>query len=289
VVEWLMMTSTAEKAATFRSLHVKGSPLLLPNAWDVASARVVEAAGAAAVATTSAGVAWSLGAADGDRLDRDRLTDLVARIVAAVDVPVSVDIETGYADDPGGVAETVRSMVEAGAVGVNLEDGWHGGREPLRSVTAQCERLAAARGAADTGGPAFFLNARTDVYMGGVADPAARLAEALDRATAYLAAGADGIFVPGVVDFEVVAKLAGELTAPLNVLGGPHASSVAELARAGVARISLGPFVAEAAYAVAKRVTEELLGSGGYASLAGALSYGELNGLLAGGPAEAAR
>jgi 2-methylisocitrate lyase-like PEP mutase family enzyme len=268
------MTTSPGHARLFRSLHDGPSVLALPNAWDVASARLVEDAGAAAVATTSAGVAWSLGAPDGDRLDRDRAVDLVARVVAAVDIPVSADIEGGFADDAYGVADTIRAVLAAGAVGVNLEDADHRGAGALLPAAEQVERIAAAREAAGDG---LFLNARIDTYLRAVPDP---LPETLTRAAAYLAAGADGIFVPGVTDPGTVAALVRGIAAPVNVLAGPGAPPVPQLARLGVARVSLGSSVAEAAYAVVERAARELLAEGTYAALAGAKDYAALNALL---------
>jgi 2-methylisocitrate lyase-like PEP mutase family enzyme len=268
------MTISENLSARFRSLHDGTSVLALPNAWDVASARLVEDAGAAAVATTSAGVAWSLGAPDGDRLGRGGAVDLVARIVAAVDIPVSADIEGGFADDPEGVAQTIRAVRDAGAVGVNIEDADHRGTGVLLPAAEQVERLAAAREAA---GDAVFINARVDTYLRGLPDP---LTETLARAAEYLAAGADGIFVPGVTDADTVAALVRGIAAPLNVLAGPGAPPVSELARLGVIRVSLGSSVAEAAYAVAARAARELLAEGTYTSLSGALDYATLNALL---------
>lgn len=168
-----------DEALLFRSLHDADAVLVLPNAWDVASARLVEDAGTAAVATTSAGVAWSLGAADGDQLARDRALDLIARVVPAVDPPVTADIESGYASSPAGVAETIQGVLGAGAVGVNLEDAHHSGRSPLRAVTEQSERIAAARQAADAASVPLFINARVDTYLRQVGDPATRLRETL--------------------------------------------------------------------------------------------------------------
>jgi 2-methylisocitrate lyase-like PEP mutase family enzyme len=271
--------SSTDRARLFRALHTSGRPLVLPNAWDVASARVVEDAGAAAIATTSAGVSWSLGTADGDQLGRDLALDLVARVAAAVRVPVTADIEGGYADDPGGVAATVLDVVAAGAVGVNLEDADRSGGVPLRAVGKQAERIAAARQAADPA--ALFINARIDTYLA-VGDPADRLHETLNRAEAYVAAGADGIFVPGVTDPVLVSALVEGVGAPLNVLAGPGARTVAELAGLGVARVSLGSSIAEAAYAVVRRGAREVLATGTYGTLAEAIDYGELNDLLCG-------
>ncbi|MFJ8028053.1 isocitrate lyase/phosphoenolpyruvate mutase family protein [Streptomyces sp. NPDC096311] len=281
---------THETALAFRALHIPGRPLILPNAWDTTSARLVEEAGSAAVATTSAGLAWDLGTADGDRLDRDRALGAVARIAAAVRVPVSADIESGYAKDAAGVGDTIRAVLAAGAVGVNIEDALYdgegddgagvgdGGRGPLRPVAEQAERIAAARAAADAAGVPLFINARIDTVLrraGGVE-------ETLERAAAFLAAGADGIFVPGAVDPGTVKSLVAGVEGPLNVLVGPGAPSVAELAALGVARISTGSSIAEAAHAVVRRAARELLGAGTYDSLTGGLDYAELNTLLGG-------
>ena len=240
---------------------------MLANAWDAASARVAEAAGAPVVATTSAGVAWSLGARDGDALDRDAAVAAVRRVVAAVSVPVTADIESGFGDDPAGVAETIRGVVAAGAAGVNLEDS-------IRPVAEAAARLAAARAAAPHDD--LFINARIDTYLRGSGD----FAETVARAEAYLEAGADGIFVPGAIDPEVVGALVAKIPAPLNVLVWPGAPTVGELADLGVARVSLGSGVAEAAYAVMRRATQEVLASGTYGEIANAIAYGELNGLL---------
>uniref|UniRef100_A0AAU2JSP5 Isocitrate lyase/phosphoenolpyruvate mutase family protein n=1 Tax=Streptomyces sp. NBC_00049 TaxID=2903617 RepID=A0AAU2JSP5_9ACTN len=265
----------AAKATAFAGLHTPAAPLALANAWDVASARIVEAAGAPAVATTSAGVAWSLGAPDGDSLARDRALDLIARVAAAVSVPVTADIEGGFGADAAAVGETVTGVLAAGAVGINIEDG---GRTPAEHA----ERLAAARAAADAAGVPLYVNARIDTYLRGLGDPATRLDETLDRAAAYLRAGASGIFVPGVLDPAVVTELAKGIDAPLNILLGPGAPTVAAFGALGVSRVSLGSWVAEAAYAVVRRAAEELIAGGTYGSLADSLPYGELNDLIKG-------
>lgn len=269
-----------DKAQHFRNLHTNGNILVLPNAWDVASARIVEEAGAKAVATTSAGVAWSLGAPDGDQLDRDRALDLIARIANAVSVPVTADIESGYARDAKGVAETIEGVITAGAVGVNIEDSILSGGPALRPVEEQAERLSAARQAADATGVPLYINARVDAYLLEIGEPGGRLQETLDRAQAYVAAGADGVFVPGVTDLDIVESLARSITKPLNILAGPGAPAIAELARRGVARVSVGSKIASVAYAVARRAAEEVLTAGTYDSLAGGLDYDELNRLL---------
>ena len=252
----------------------------MPNPWDVGSARLLESLGFRALATTSAGLAWSLGAADGDRIDRDTALAAVARIAAVVDLPLSADVESGFGADAAGVADTVRGVLDAGAVGINLEDStWDRspGAAPLRPVAEAAERVAAARAAADERGVPLYLNARTDVYLQLREEPAAMLEQALERAAAYVAAGASGVFVPGVTDLETVAALTKGIDAPVNILAGPGAPTVAELASTGVARVSLGSDVAVAAYTLMDRATRELLAAGTYGAVEGGLSYRELN------------
>jgi 2-methylisocitrate lyase-like PEP mutase family enzyme len=256
----------------FRALH-SGTVLVLPNAWDVASARLIEHAGARAVATTSAGVAWSLGAPDGDKLSRDHAVDLVARIVSGAGVPVTADIESGFGATAAEVGHTVRAIADAGAAGINIEDGAYPG---LRPLAEQTERIAAARAAAP-----LFVNARIDSYLFGVGDADTRLADTVARAVAYADAGADGVFVPGVVDPDTVGELAARIPVPLNVMVWPGAPSVAELAKLGVARVSAGSGIAQAAYAVAARSAKEMLTEGTYDTQRTDLDYGTLNALLA--------
>ncbi|MGW3913202.1 isocitrate lyase/PEP mutase family protein [Streptomyces sp. NPDC005070] len=266
-----------DSALAFRALHVPGRPLVLANAWDAVSARIVEDAGAAAVATTSAGLAWTLGAADGDRLDREDAFAAVARIAAVVRVPVSADIESGYASDATGVGDTVRAVLAAGAVGVNIEDAlYEEGAGPLRPRAEQAERVAAVRAAADAAGVPLFVNARIDTFLRG----AGGVEETLERAAAFLAAGADGVFVPGTVDPVTVKALVEGIEGPLNILVGPGASSVDELAALGVARISAGSSIAAAAHALVRRAARELLGTGTCESLTGGFDYAGLNALM---------
>ncbi|MFC0602135.1 isocitrate lyase/PEP mutase family protein [Streptomyces palmae] len=269
-----MISTQPDKAHLFRSLHTPARPLALANAWDVASARVIEAAGAPAIATTSAGVAWSLGCPDGDALAREQALGLISRITAAVSVPVTADIESGYAQDADGVAETVTGVLAAGAVGVNIEDG-------TRPPAELAKRLAVARQTAERAGADLFLNARIDTYLFGLGDPETRLDETLSRARLYVDAGADGIFVPGTTDPATIGALAEGISVPLNVMAGPGVPSVAELGTLGVARVSLGAGVAQSAYAAARRAAQELFGTGGYDSLTGAIDFPELNALLA--------
>jgi 2-methylisocitrate lyase-like PEP mutase family enzyme len=266
-----MTMNQAQHARAFASLHKPGKPLLLPNAWDVASAVAIAGAGAKAIATTSAGVAWSLGVPDGAGLGAERAAAVIARIVAAIDVPVSADIEAGYSD----VAATVTAVLQAGAVGINIEDRRDG--SGLYAPTEQADRLAAARAAAR--GIPFWINARTDVFLAGTH----RIDDALERSAVYAAAGADSLFVPGLVDPAAITELAaGPL--PVAVMVWPGAPSVAELAAAGAVRISLGSAIAQAAYAVAVRAATELFTSGTYDSVADGITYNTMNDAVTAAP-----
>jgi 2-methylisocitrate lyase-like PEP mutase family enzyme len=277
------MTTQIQLATRFQALHDPAAPLALANVWDVASARVVAAAGASAIATTSAGVAWGLGAADGNRVDRDLLLAQLARIVAAVDLPVTADIESGFGDTPGKVATTVARVLETGAVGINIEDAHPAPAspdQPLRPIAEQATRLAAARSAANHARIPLYINARIDVFLRGAGEQSERLAETLDRARAYLDAGASGIFVLGVRDPETIAALTAGIDAPVNVGGAPGALSVAELGGLGVARVSMGSAVAQAAYALVDLAARELLEAGTYESVREAFDYPVINGLM---------
>ena len=258
----------------FRALHER-PPLVLPNAWDAGSAAAIESAGAAAIATTSAGVSWSGGTPDGQRLGRERVLRSLAGIVAVVDVPVTADIEGGYGDTSDELAATVRAVVDLGVAGVNIEDS-PGVDGPLRDAADQAERIAVVRA---TAGAALWINARTDTFLAGGGSQDDRVRESLARAQAYAAAGADSLFVPGVVDLDLIRALAaGPL--PLNVMAGPGAPDVAALAAAGAVRISVGSAIAEAAYGLAASAAHELLTAGTYTSMSGALDYGRLNELV---------
>lgn len=277
------MTTQIQLATRFQALHDPAAPLALANVWDVASARVVAAAGASAIATTSAGVSWGLGSADGNRVDRDLLLAQLARIVAAVDLPVTADIESGFGDTPGKVATTVARVLETGAVGINIEDAHPAPAspdQPLRPIAEQATRLAAARSAANHARIPLYINARIDVFLRRAGEESERLAETLDRARAYLDAGASGIFVLGVRDPETIAALTAGIDAPVNVGGAPGALSVAELGKLGVARVSMGSAVAQAAYALVDLAARELLEAGTYESVREAFDYPVINGLM---------
>jgi 2-methylisocitrate lyase-like PEP mutase family enzyme len=272
--------SQADKAALFRRLHQGPGILVLPNVWDVASARIVEQAGFPAIATSSAGVAFALGYPDGERISRDEMTSVVARIVAHVGVPVTADMEAGYGRGPEDAAATVRAVIAAGAVGMNFEDSPGEGGEPLLPEALQVERVGAAREAANATGVPFVLNARTDVFLEQVGEPAGRLAHAVRRLNAYRSAGADCLFAPGVSDPATIAMLLKEVHGPLNVLAVAASPPIRELERLGVARVSLGSGPMRAGLTVLRRLAEELRAAGTYGVLAGAIPHAELNRLL---------
>jgi len=265
------------KTAAFRTLHDSGI-FVLPNAWDAGSAVLIAGAGAQAVATTSAGVSWSLGRPDGQNLTQQEMTSAVARIAAAVDVPVSADIEGGYGSGPRAVADAVGAVIDAGVVGINLEDsGAPGGG--LFDPSAQAARIAAARAAAGAAGlPELVINARTDVFLFGIGEPEGRLDNVIARSAAYAQAGADSLFVPGLLDLDTLAALTGKVSLPVNAMVGPGAPDVAALSAAGVRRVSLGQAIAQAAYTLARKAAEEVLTAGTYHTVSGADPFGDING-----------
>jgi len=252
-----MTIDRSAQAREFQALHQK-PPLVLPNAWDAGSAKAIEAAGAQAIATTSAGVAWAAGTADAGGLTRSDAFEALRRIVAAVSVPVTADIESGYGGSPAEVAATVAEVIAIGAVGINLEDS---ANRALIDPAAQAERIAAALEAAIAAGIELCINARIDTYFFG--DPA----ETVERAAAYTEAGADVVFVPGLLDPVAIRQLVAAISLPLNLMVGPGAPTVAELVELGVARISVGPAITARAYALAGAAAAELLTDGTYNTL----------------------
>lgn len=268
---------TQPAARLLRALHER-APLVLPNAWDAASAAVIEAAGAPAIATTSAGISWAHGTADGERLNRERMLEALSEIVASVAIPVSADIESGYATTPEAVALTVSAVIELGVAGINIEDS-PGTDASLREPSIQAERIVAARTAAERADVPLWINARTDTFLAGAGTRDEQLLQTMVRADVYARAGADSLFVPGVVDVELIKALAkGPL--PINVMIAPGAPDVAALARAGARRISAGSAIAQAAYALAAQAAAEMLEAGTYESMRSTLDYSELNATL---------
>jgi 2-methylisocitrate lyase-like PEP mutase family enzyme len=272
-----------EKAEAFRKLHAGPGIFVLPNAWDVASARLIEEAGFPAIATSSAGVAWAHGYADGERISRGEMLALVHRIAVRVRAPVTADMEAGYGPTPESAAETARGVIAAGAVGLNLEDGTNEGT--LVEVALQVERIRAAREAGAQAGVALVVNGRTDAFEVKGWSPADRLATAVRRANAYRAAGADCVFVPHVSDPATIALLAREIEGPLNVIAGPPAPPIAELERLGVRRASLGPRIVQATLGLIRRIAAELRDRGTYEAMADlVVPFAEVQKLIAPAP-----
>ncbi|MET0525748.1 MAG: isocitrate lyase/phosphoenolpyruvate mutase family protein [Nocardioides sp.] len=242
----LRVQDQADRAARFRDLHAAARPLQLANAWDAMSARVLAAAGARAIGTTSFGIALDHGVWDGELLPFDVVLATAEAIASAVDVPVTVDLEAGRGETPADVQRAVEAVIAHGAVGVNIEDSVPGAPGQLRDVDEQAARLAAARAAAAASGIPLFVNARCDVWFGADVPEDARIDEALRRAAAYQVAGADGLFVPGLLDIPTITDLTGRVQLPVNIMVGIGAPSFDDLAAAGVRRVSQGgePFLA---------------------------------------------
>jgi 2-methylisocitrate lyase-like PEP mutase family enzyme len=245
-------TSAVEKRARFRALHEREQLFLMPNPWDVGSARLLAAAGFEALATTSAGFAWSLGRLD-QTVSRDELVAHVAAIAAATDLPLNVDSERCYPSDPGGVAGTVELLADAGAAGFSIED-YNPETGRMDEVSAAAERVAEAAEASRTQGEPLVLTGRAENHIRGVDD----LDDTINRLTAYRDAGADVLYAPGLTDLRQIAKVVEAVGAPLNVLALPSTPSVGELAAAGVRRISTGSLLAGAAYGALLEGAREL-------------------------------
>lgn len=260
-------------SARFHALHQGSSPLLICNAWDAGSARLMRNLGALAVATTSAGVAWTHGYVDGNALPCDLLVATAAGIARAVDVPVSIDMEAGYSDDPAAVAALAARLVDVGVVGINIEDG-------AGSPDLLAAKIAAIRAAV---GPDLFINARCDVYLRPLTAPDARVSEALRRAALYAGAGASGLFTPGVTDKAEIAALAAGTHMPLNIMARPTLAPLSELVPLGVKRLSAGSALPEHLWGRAAQLAGAFLADGLSGPIcADPMPYGAVNALMAG-------
>ena len=261
-------------AQRFRELHQTGQPLLLPNAWDAGSAALFADLGFNAIATTSGGVAWSLGYADGECVPLAELLTVVRRIVRVVDVPVTVDFEAGFGVTPVLVGESVRALLDTGAVGLNLEDGIaHASLRPLDEAAA---RIAAARKAADAAAVPAFINARVDNWIVGGADGDALFDDAVQRARAYLDAGADGIYPIALADPDTIRRFCAAVPAPVNVGARAGLPDLAALGRLGVARVSTATRLAMVALAAAREAAQSVRDSGRFDGLDARMSYDAL-------------
>ena len=264
--------SRREKVDQFRKLHQGPGILVLPNASDVASARIFEEAGFSAVATSSAGVAYALGYPDGQRISRNEMIAMVKRIAEALKIPVTADMEAGYGDP----VATAEGVVEAGAVGMNLEDVIDENAGTLVDLDKQVRIIEQIRAKTD-----LVINARTDIFLAGVGEPGTRFERTVERLNAYRKAGADCLFAPGVRDAETIGKLTSAVNGPLNILASVGALPVGELEKLGVRRVSIGSGPMRAAMGLMQRVAKELRDKGTYSAMTeGAMSYADANRLF---------
>lgn len=262
------------KVDTFRSLHGQSTPLLLPNAWDAGSARLIEAQGASAIATTSAGFAWALGYPDGRVLPFDEVVAAVRCIVRVLTVPLSVDVEHGYSDDPKTVAEQVLRLAELGIAGINIEDG----PDPASLLAAKIEAIKAA---VTKAGLDLFVNARSDVFLASLVEPAKQPQEAIARGGLYASAGADGLFVPALMRPSHIETIVRDIRLPLNVMALPGLPDAATLGRLGVRRLGAGSGIAQVVLGRTKAMAADFLAHGRSEALDDApLPYGEIQGLF---------
>ena len=260
--------------ASFRQLHRGAQPLRLPNAWDAGSARLFESLGAPAIATTSAGVAWALGYADGGKLPADVAVAVVAHIARVLRVPLSVDVEHGYSDDPLAVAGFVQQLLDLGVAGINIEDGAHAPELLARKIEA-IKNIAAKSGAD------IFVNARTDVFLAGLAEAPRRVDETLARGKLYQGAGADGLFVPGLSDPAQIKAVADGIALPLNVMAWPGLPPAAQLGELGVRRLSAGSGISQMLWGQARTLAQDFLESGRSEPMGeGSMPYPQLQGLF---------
>jgi len=276
------MTRDRQKqlAAAFRQAHRPPALLLLPNAWDAMSARQFEAAGFGAVATTSGGVAWSLGFPDGESAPWPEVVAATERIVRAVRVPVTADIEAGYGETPDQVGKRITEILQTGVVGFNVEDGTASPDRPVRSIEDASARISAARAAAVAAGLPAVINARVDLYIKNVGDPASRFDETVRRGKAYLAAGADCIYPFGLADVDIIERLVKALDhAPVNIVARPD-TSLAALERIGVARISIASGATLAVMSMIKQIGEELYASRRFGMLTHSMTRPEAQALF---------
>lgn len=270
-----------ELARQFLQLHDRRKILVLPNAWDVASARIFEDAGFPAIATTSGGIANSLGYPDGQSIARNAMLDVVHRIASAVAIPVTADMEAGYGATPEAIADTARQAISAGAVGMNLEDGVPGKPDALVDLSLQKEIIRAVTEAAEGMHLAFVLNARTDVFLHSIGPAETRLSRALERLNAYHDSGARCLFAPGVTDEQVIAQLVRGLAGPLNILATVGSPAIPTLERLGVARVSLGSGPMRASLGLLKRMARQLQREGSFALMTqDAVTYADANRLF---------
>ena len=275
-----LIERSLNKAERLRALHQPGNPVIFVNVWDAASARIVEELGFSAIATTSAGIAWAQGFADGECISRECMLGGVACVARAVNLPVTADLERGYGASIQDAVATAQGAIEAGAVGMNFED-WDGPHRKLFDVRSQAERIAAIRKHAADAGVPLVINARTDVFLESVGETAVwRLDEAVGRGNDYLAAGADCVFVPGVSDEHTIGALAEQVRGPINILANASSPSVSRLAKLRVARISVGSAGASYALALFRQFAKRIQNDGSFELIGARIPHAEVNALF---------
>jgi 2-methylisocitrate lyase-like PEP mutase family enzyme len=274
------LKSQIEKAEEFRSLHHAKGILILPNAWDVPSARVFEDTGFAAIATSSAALSVSLGYPDGEKIGKTELFAVVRKIAGILTVPLSADVESGFGASIEGVSDTIRRVVKAGAVGVNIEDISDFEKKSLLPIKEQVERLKAVRRASDSLGVPLVINARTDAYRFGAGDEKSKLEETILREKAYEAAGADCLYPMGLTDKETISAFVKAVNKPVNIMVRKGVPTISELEKIGVKRVSLGPASMYASIGLLRKIAQELKHNGTYDTLlTDAITFDELNAL----------
>ncbi|HET9402036.1 MAG TPA: isocitrate lyase/phosphoenolpyruvate mutase family protein [Candidatus Acidoferrales bacterium] len=273
----------AAKADAFRALHAGPKLLVLPNAWDAASAVLIQAAGFPAIATSSAGCASALGFGDGNQVPRKEMLAAVRRIAASVEIPVSADMESGYGSGPESASRLAEELIEAGAIGLNLEDGTCDAAKPFKDLSQSVEEIRAIRETSDRAGVRLVINARTDTYWEGRGTADENFAQAMRRCRAYCEAGADCSFLPGLKDLALIERFVSEVGGPLNVLPWPGMPGFTELERIGLRRLSFGGTTSRSAYGNFRRLLQELANGGGVEEILKGygLTYQEMNSLFA--------
>ncbi|MCG8525039.1 MAG: isocitrate lyase/phosphoenolpyruvate mutase family protein [Opitutales bacterium] len=258
------MRTQNQKAKAFHALHHAGKLLILPNIWNPVGAKMLEHQGYPAVATASAALSASLGYLDGEKISRNTLLEQIGRIANSVDVPVTADIESGYGESTDELKETIRGVIDAGIVGINIEDSTDDG-EKMRPIDEQCEHLAAVREAADEVDVRLFINARIDAFMSEVyPNSESQFSDAITRAKAFLEAGANGVYPIGPGDEATIKRLRKEIDAPINILAREGAISLKEMQAIGINRVTFGPYIFRSCYGKLKTIAQELKDLGAY-------------------------
>ena len=276
-----MSNTQKEKAREFRKLHESVDILVLANAWDVPSARIFEQTGFPAIGTTSAGIALSLGYPDGQKISRDEMLQVVARITRSVSIPVTADVEAGYGENAADVAETAKRVISAGAIGLNIEDSTKKPENPLYNLETQVQKIMTIRKVAGSLDVPLVINARTDALLHAHGDNASKLKEAIRRGKEYRKAGADCFFPVGAIDAKTISEVVTQVSCPVNILATNNVPPIPELKRLGVRRVSVGSGPARATMGLVRRIAEELREKGTYESLLnGAPTLAEANKLV---------